>query len=124
MESSSSLSSVVQNETTSSPIWTNAKHVHFLNTIEASFVTTMLHRYRLDRHLPHTSDSTSDSKPIHINNNKHALSPSPSDSVVPRIRRRRRRMRRSRAQNLSQEQVVPQLENAREEGFGENDDKE
>ncbi|KAE9611298.1 hypothetical protein Lal_00011660 [Lupinus albus] len=118
MESSSSLSSVVQKETTSSPIWTDEKHVHFLNTIEASFVTTMLHRYRLDRHLPDTSDSTSDSKPNNINNNKHALLP--SDSVVPRIKRRTRR-RTSQPLNSSQEQVVPQLENATE-GFGENDD--
>ncbi|OIW12508.1 hypothetical protein TanjilG_04672 [Lupinus angustifolius] len=114
--SSSAFSSVVEKETTSSGVWTDEKHGHFLNTIEASFVTTMLHRYRLHRHLPHTSVS----KPNNINNNKHALSP--SDSVVPRIRRRTRR-RTTQPQNSSQEQVVPQLENARE-GFGENDDKE
>nr|KYP74893.1 hypothetical protein KK1_007586 [Cajanus cajan] len=52
-------------------VWTDEKHLHFLNTMEASFVRTMLHHYglvstqplRLDRYLPDTSESTLDSKP-------------------------------------------------------------
>ncbi|MBA0709135.1 hypothetical protein Golax_024195 [Gossypium laxum] len=48
--------------------WTEEKHVHFLNSMEAWFVRTMLQsndRYnlRLDRHLPDSSDSTLDCKP-------------------------------------------------------------
>lgn len=49
------------------PFWTNEKHVHFLNSMEASFVRSMFesrnHRrcLRLDRHLPDTADSTLDS---------------------------------------------------------------
>jgi len=55
------------------PFWTNEKHVHFLNTMEASFVRAMLenqgaenptrHSLPLDRYLPDTSDSTLDLKP-------------------------------------------------------------
>lgn len=48
--------------------WTNEKHMHFLNSMEASFVRSMFEnrthrrrRLRLDRHLPDTSDSTLDS---------------------------------------------------------------
>ncbi|XP_052874205.1 uncharacterized protein LOC108452619 isoform X3 [Gossypium arboreum] len=48
--------------------WTEEKHVHFLNSMEAWFVRTMLQsndRYnlRLNRHLPDSSDSTLDCKP-------------------------------------------------------------
>lgn len=44
--------------------WTNEKHLHFLNSMEASFVQSMLHNNSrfppLDRYLPDTSDSTHD----------------------------------------------------------------
>lgn len=68
------------NETAASSVWTEEKHVHFLNTMEDSFVRTMLHRYqhlRLDRHLPDTSESTLDSKPNGKPKNKK-LAPSSS----------------------------------------------
>ena len=66
-------------ETTS--IWTDEKHRHYLNTMEASFVRTMLHHYvvvspqplRLDRYLPDTSESTLDSR-----TKKHAPAGSPT----------------------------------------------
>ncbi|XP_022737457.1 uncharacterized protein LOC111290420 isoform X2 [Durio zibethinus] len=59
--------------------WTDEKHVHFLNSMEAWFVRTMLEnndRYnlRLDRYLPDSSESTLDCKQnIHIRK-KHATS--------------------------------------------------
>ncbi|XP_015069689.1 uncharacterized protein LOC107014335 [Solanum pennellii] len=47
--------------------WTNERHVHFLNSIEASFVQTLLENNNnaapilpLDRHLPDSTDSTLD----------------------------------------------------------------
>ncbi|KAG5077844.1 hypothetical protein JHK82_056539 [Glycine max] len=84
-------------ETTS--IWTDEKHRHYLNTMEASFVRTMLHHYvvvspqplRLDRYLPDTSESTLDST-----TKKHA----PADSVGrSRGRRRKRRSSKNQVQN-------------------------
>ncbi|KAK7314997.1 hypothetical protein VNO77_33529 [Canavalia gladiata] len=106
---------VPASETT--PFWTDEKHVHFLNSMEASFVCTMLenthhHRHflRLDRHLPDTSDSTLDLKPHpRRRTRKHHA---PSDSMGPTGRRTRRRS--SQHCNLSQDQVVPQVENERE----------
>ncbi|PIN11923.1 hypothetical protein CDL12_15466 [Handroanthus impetiginosus] len=44
--------------------WTNERHLHFLNSMEASFVRTLFetkHRcLPLDRYIPDTSDSTED----------------------------------------------------------------
>ncbi|KAK7270506.1 hypothetical protein RIF29_23701 [Crotalaria pallida] len=97
---------------TMSSVWTEEKHVHFLNTMEASFVTTMLHRYRLDRHLPDTSDSTLDSKPPssnHNNNKKHAPSSS-SDSVVPRARRTKRKSSQPLNSSPEQKKLCPCIE--------------
>ncbi|XP_061369556.1 uncharacterized protein LOC133312395 [Gastrolobium bilobum] len=123
---------VAESQTT--PVWTDEKHVHFLNSMEASFVTTMLHRYgryglnhhlRLDRHIPDTSDSTLDSIPRR-RTKKHA----PSDSMGPiRVRMGSRRTRRRSYQlhNSSSEQVVPQVENGREGAtcvFGEDDNEQ
>ncbi|XP_027367629.1 uncharacterized protein LOC113873626 [Abrus precatorius] len=103
---------VPQTETTS--VWTDEKHLHFLNTMEASFVRTMLHRHtplRLDRHLPDTSESTLDSKPIR-RLKKHP----PSDSMGQRARTgsRRTRGRSSQLQNSPPEQAVVQIESERE----------
>ena len=59
--------------------WTDEKHVHFLNSMEACFVRTMLEnngRYnqRLDRHLPDSSESTLDCKHYIQTRKKHATS--------------------------------------------------
>ncbi|KAI3432085.1 uncharacterized protein J3R85_007468 [Psidium guajava] len=49
--------------------WTDEKHLHFLDSLESSFLRTMFVRrsnrpvLRLDRHLPDSSDSTSDLTP-------------------------------------------------------------
>ncbi|KAK7380273.1 hypothetical protein VNO78_32781 [Psophocarpus tetragonolobus] len=120
-------------ESEATPFWTDEKHVHFLNSMEASFVRTMLenkadsnttrHSLPLDRYLPDTSESTLDLKPHprHRTRKLHA----PSDSMGPTTRRTRRRS--SQPYNSSLDQVVPQVENERESAAsacnGEDDDK-
>ncbi|KAK7270844.1 hypothetical protein RJT34_26308 [Clitoria ternatea] len=106
---------VPASETT--PYWTDEKHVHFLNSMEASFVRTMLgnksssssrhHFPRLDRYLPDSSESTLDLKPRRCTRKHHP----PSDSMGPTTRRRRRS---SQPYNSSHDQVVPHVENERE----------
>lgn len=60
--------------TQTGPSWTNEKHMHFLNSMEASFVRSMFQnrahrrRLRLDRLLPDTADSTLDSPLNHTKN--------------------------------------------------------
>ncbi|MED6143419.1 hypothetical protein PIB30_005993 [Stylosanthes scabra] len=113
------------------PFWTEEKHVHFLNTMEASFVRTMLLRngrdssgswqLRLDRHLPDSWESTLDSEASRNSKKKHAASGSDSLLMMgPRSRaekrrstRRRRRRSSHQLQNSSmveEEQVVPEIE--------------
>ncbi|CAJ1977082.1 unnamed protein product [Sphenostylis stenocarpa] len=93
-------------------VWTDEKHLHFLNTMEASFVRTMLHHYvvvsshpplRLDRYLPDTSESTLDSKPNrrpkkHAYANANANAPPDSTGSTPRGRRTKRRSSHSQSQ--------------------------
>ncbi|TKY45138.1 transmembrane ascorbate ferrireductase [Spatholobus suberectus] len=88
------------------PFWTDEKHVHFLNTMEASFVRTMFESKgastRLDRYLPDTSESTLDLKshPRRRIRKHHAPA---VDSMGPTTRRTRRRS--SQHYNSSQDQV-------------------
>ncbi|KAI4347522.1 hypothetical protein L6164_008331 [Bauhinia variegata] len=114
---------VPNTETASS--WTDEKHVHFLNAMEASFVLSMFendkgdgrrrisHRLRLDRPLPDASESTSDLK-SHPTTRKRA----PSDLMPARGRIDGRRMMRrlTPPYDSSQDQVVPQLEKDNNEG--------
>ncbi|KAK7279977.1 hypothetical protein RJT34_25039 [Clitoria ternatea] len=95
-------------------VWTDEKHLHFLATLEASFVRTMLHHYAvstpplpLDRHLPDTSESTLDST-------KHAHSD--SMRTGSRMASRRTKRRSSQRQHSSAEQAVTQLDNGRKGG--------
>ncbi|XP_015941398.1 uncharacterized protein LOC107466905 isoform X1 [Arachis duranensis] len=124
-----SMVQVAKGET--APFWTEERHVHFLNTMEASFVRTMLHRnggdyysgrwqlLRLDRHLPDSSESTLDSEESRNSKMKKKHEASPSDSLLtgPRSRtekrRSMRRRRRSSQLHISsmEEQVVPEIEN-------------
>ncbi|KAK7357355.1 hypothetical protein VNO80_16639 [Phaseolus coccineus] len=107
--------------TQTTPVWTDEKHLHFLNTIEASFVRTMLHHYaaplRLDRYLPDTSESTQDSKPIR-RPKKHAYAPPDSMGPTPRGRRSKRRSSHSQShlQSSLLKQAVAELKNGRESG--------
>ncbi|EOY23137.1 PREDICTED: uncharacterized protein LOC18605526 isoform X2 [Theobroma cacao] len=97
--------------------WTNEKHVHFLNSMEAWFVRTMLendgrHNLRLDRHLPDSSESTLDCKPNQTRK-KHATSDFIGTTGSKRKGRPDKRARRppSKPHDSSQDQVVPQIEN-------------
>ncbi|KAH7557605.1 hypothetical protein ACOSP7_027439 [Xanthoceras sorbifolium] len=104
--------------------WTDEKHLHYLNSMEASFVRTMFENngrlLPLDRLLPDTSDSTLDLKK-HGTNNKHALNPSAADIIGSRRRsnidskadKRARRKSYHQSYTSSQDQVVPQMENRR-----------
>ncbi|KAG2401551.1 hypothetical protein LR48_Vigan02g213500 [Vigna angularis] len=123
--------------TQTTSVWTDEKHLHFLNTMEASFVRTMLHHYavlsshsplRLDRYLPDTSESTLDSKP-NRRPKKHASAPPDSMGPTPRGRRSKRRSSHSHPHlhRSLVEQAVAELENGRESGgpvvVGEDDAK-
>ncbi|XVF12463.1 hypothetical protein REPUB_Repub08aG0120700 [Reevesia pubescens] len=103
--------------------WTDEKHVHFLNSMEAWFVRTMLennHRYHLslDRHLPDSCESTLDCKRNIQPREKHAA----SDFICKRRSKMKGRPdKRSRRpppshqsqppHDSSQDQVVPRIEN-------------
>ncbi|KGN57360.1 uncharacterized protein LOC101217506 [Cucumis sativus] len=97
--------------TQTGPLWTNEKHMHFLNSVEASFVRSMFqnraHRrgLRLDRLLPDTADSTLDSPHNHTKNHPT----SGSARINGRSTRRSRRIS-SPPYTSTQDQVVPQME--------------
>ncbi|XWS50561.1 hypothetical protein CRYUN_Cryun12cG0097300 [Craigia yunnanensis] len=102
--------------------WTDEKHVHFLNSMEAWFVHTMLEnnsRYnlRLDRHVPDSSESTLDCKHNIQKRKKNATSGSPAVDFISTTRskvkgRPDKRSRRPSSQphESSHDQVVPQIE--------------
>ncbi|XP_025013878.1 uncharacterized protein LOC8258270 isoform X2 [Ricinus communis] len=101
--------------------WTNEKHLHFLKSMEASFVRTMLENnariLRLDRYLPDSSESTLDLKSQrpkkHATSDHYNISGSRSRTNGRSDRRTRRLSsnRPSQRHAPSQDQVVPQLEN-------------
>ncbi|XVE58582.1 hypothetical protein DITRI_Ditri04bG0181100 [Diplodiscus trichospermus] len=110
--------------------WTDEKHVHFLNSMEAWFVRTMLEnkdRYslRLDRHLPDSSESTLDCKQnIHTRKKRATTSDFIGTTRSKMKGRPSKSARRSPSQlhDSSQDQVVPQMENR--SSTGEEDEKE
>ncbi|KAK4836860.1 hypothetical protein QYF36_000803 [Acer negundo] len=116
---------------TGPPQWTDEMHLHFLKSMEASFVHTMLENnnggrrhLRLDRQLPDSSDSTLDLKKRRTIN-KHVSSD--ADVIIgSRIRGskiidskadKRQRKHSSSSSYLpytsSQDQVVPLMEKRR-----------
>ncbi|KAE8705304.1 putative FAD-binding Berberine family protein [Hibiscus syriacus] len=102
--------------------WTEEKHVTFLNSMEAWFVRTMLDNndrfnLRLDRHLPDTSDSTLDCKRNAPTTRNHTTSGFTGSNRCRMKVRPGKRSRRSSSRSLasSEDQVVPQVENRRED---------
>lgn len=93
--------------------WTNEKHVQFLNTMEASFVCSMIENKgrlaRLDRYMPDTSDSTLD-----LNKTKKTKkhnTPGPVRKMDGGAVRRTRRLPSQPIITSHQlDQVVPQFE--------------
>ncbi|KAJ0042183.1 hypothetical protein Pint_17415 [Pistacia integerrima] len=103
--------------------WTNEKHVNFLNSMEASFVRTMFenntHFLRLDRYLPDTSDSTLDLKKHprkkQVTTVDNIIGPrAVAGSQHSRIYKRTRR-HSYQSHTSSEDQVVPQLGNRRDD---------
>ncbi|XP_047323847.1 skp1-protein-hydroxyproline N-acetylglucosaminyltransferase-like [Impatiens glandulifera] len=107
--------------------WTNEKHIHYLNSMEASFVRAAFGgggdvNLRLDRDLPDTSDSTLDMKKNinnnnNNNNNNERRRRHSTSGVVDRSYERRNRRPSSSSELIknnnnisSQDQVVPQME--------------
>ncbi|KAL1531435.1 hypothetical protein AAHA92_31572 [Salvia divinorum] len=90
--------------------WTNEKHLHFLNSMEASFVQSMLQNNSrfppLDRYLPDTSDSTLD-----LDKYRSSTSTFHTDNVESSGRRTERKTRILACQKSSQDQVVPEFQN-------------
>ncbi|KAK8686614.1 hypothetical protein V6N13_125637 [Hibiscus sabdariffa] len=101
--------------------WTEEKHMHFLNSMEAWFVRTVLENndrftLRLDRHLPDTCDSTLDCK----HNVRRRKKPTTSGFMGlngSRMKVKAGPGKRSPSQRhaSSQDQVVPHIENKRED---------
>ncbi|XP_038994647.1 uncharacterized protein LOC120118711 isoform X2 [Hibiscus syriacus] len=114
--------------------WTDEKHVHFLNSMEAWFVRTMFEnnsdRYnlRLDRQLPDSSDSTLDCKHHNVpTRKKHASSDSIGTTRSKMKVKTDKRLKRpppqrppppppqSQPHDSSPDQVVPQVGNGTED---------
>ncbi|KAI3458176.1 hypothetical protein Pfo_014839 [Paulownia fortunei] len=93
--------------------WTNERHVHFLNSMEASFVQSMFENNGrcppLDRYLPDTSESTEDL------GKERRRRHSASDIVESSGRRTEKKTRILSCQKSSQDQVVPQFQNKRDD---------
>ncbi|XP_073032021.1 uncharacterized protein [Primulina eburnea] len=97
--------------------WTNERHVHFLNSMEDTFVRTMFEsdsRYnpRLDRYLPDTLESTEDL----VRERRRRYST--SDIVESSAKKTDKKSKLLSAHISSQDQVVPQFQI-----WGDNKDK-
>ncbi|XP_028756387.1 uncharacterized protein LOC114761261 [Neltuma alba] len=98
--------------------WTDEKHLQFLNSLEASFVTAMLGNssssiHCLRRHLVDVSESTSDLNPHRTASVNYTVSGLTGTNGGRRRRGRRSMRRRSSSQACNssfQDQVVPQIE--------------
>ncbi|XAR71734.1 hypothetical protein NMG60_11018137 [Bertholletia excelsa] len=102
--------------------WTNERHMHYLSSIEASFVRAMLENhdrlFRLDRHVPDSSESTLDLK--RERRRRHSISDIPQRRL--RSDKKTRRLS-SHPYTSSQDQVVPQCQIGRvDKDGGENAD--
>ncbi|CAI9274089.1 unnamed protein product [Lactuca saligna] len=103
--------------------WTNERHLHFLNSVEASFVQTMLGNNdqfrRMDRCLPDDYESTLDSKASSTKRRRRRHST--SDILDSRLRSGPRITRLQIHPESRDDQVVPQIENTKnkqDEGEG------
>ncbi|KAA8539901.1 hypothetical protein F0562_026593 [Nyssa sinensis] len=88
--------------------WTNERHLHFLNAMEASFVRAMFENsgrfLPLDRYLPDSSESTIDFK--EGRRRRHSAS-----EIMENRTEKKPRGLSSQPYTASQDQVVPQLGN-------------
>ncbi|XP_010061267.2 uncharacterized protein LOC104448984 [Eucalyptus grandis] len=93
--------------------WTDEKHLHFLNSLESSFLRAMFVRrsnrpvLRLDRQLPDSCESTCDSAPRRTRNTRTRRDICRSGG--PAAAKKPRRSRHSRNPPCDDDQVVPQI---------------
>ncbi|XP_022879024.1 uncharacterized protein LOC111396752 [Olea europaea var. sylvestris] len=90
--------------------WTNERHTDFLNSMEASFVRTMFEGQisRLDRYIPDTTESTQDL-------GKERRRRYSTSELNRRKKDKRTRLLSSQSDISSQDQVVPQVNNKRDD---------
>ncbi|XP_043716818.1 uncharacterized protein LOC122664856 [Telopea speciosissima] len=120
-------------------LWTNERHWNFLNSIEATFVSTMVENGGLiyatalhpplDRYIPDRSDSTLDLQSHRSTTRKRlylsvvgvdVLHPNKiSDAGTEESNKRRSRQPR----DASEDQVVPQLANTKADKINSSDDE-
>ncbi|XP_059304837.1 uncharacterized protein LOC132056579 [Lycium ferocissimum] len=104
-------------ESSGSMYWTNERHVHYLNSIEASFVRAMLENNNapllpLDRHLPDSTDSTLDTPKQRRRRFSTSDINMSSGSRID-IEKKTRRLSSQSSDISSQDQVVPQYKQRR-----------
>ncbi|KAI3508266.1 hypothetical protein L1887_23272 [Cichorium endivia] len=97
--------------------WTNERHLHFLKSVEASFVRTMLKNnnrrvlLRMDRYLPDSCESTLDSTTTTtMTGTKRRKRHFPSDNLIDQ-----RRLRLHPSSTHQNDQVVPQIKHIKTE---------
>ncbi|KAL7582219.1 uncharacterized protein LOC111901766 [Lactuca sativa] len=94
--------------------WTNERHLHFLKSLEASFVRTMLEKrdnrvfLPMDRYLPDSCESTLDSKTTTTTKRRKRHFPTDYLDEVKRLRLHPSAM-------LQDDQVVPQIKHIKTE---------
>ncbi|KAK4363120.1 hypothetical protein RND71_018361 [Anisodus tanguticus] len=102
----------------SSMYWTNERHVHFLNSIEASFVRALLENNNatpllpLDRHLPDSTDSTLDTPKERRRRFSTSGYQHEQGSRID-VEKKTRRLSSQSSDISSQDQVVPQYKHGR-----------
>ncbi|KAL1816424.1 uncharacterized protein LOC108222086 isoform X1 [Daucus carota subsp. sativus] len=103
----------------SSKVWTNERHVDYLNSMEASFVRSMLNSLPKNRDVPDGSDSTLDHRTTPRARRYSTSGTNITSSRIHILESTRvksdKRTRRLRPCNApTQDQVVPQYEGRRE----------
>nr|KAJ0186164.1 hypothetical protein LSAT_V11C900478820 [Lactuca sativa] len=111
--------------------WTNERHLHFLKSLEASFVRTMLEKrdnrvfLPMDRYLPDSCESTLDSKTTTTTKRRKRHFPTGMfDKNINQMHRRQywlnyldevKRLRLHPSAMLQDDQVVPQIKHIKTE---------
>ncbi|PWA44030.1 hypothetical protein CTI12_AA530000 [Artemisia annua] len=95
--------------------WTNEKHLHFLKSVEASFVRTMLENgdgrvLAIDRILPDSCESTLDSK--FTTKRKRCYR---GDNLKAGMSMDQKVITRLRYPSFQEDQVVPQMKHSKEQ---------
>ncbi|KAK1399551.1 hypothetical protein POM88_009414 [Heracleum sosnowskyi] len=105
-------SNINNNNTSNNKVWTNERHVDYLNSMEASFVRSMLNSLPMNRvDVPDISDSTLDHRST-PRARRHSTSDILESARIKTDKRTRRSPYRP-YKTPTQDQVVPQYEGRR-----------